>query len=686
MMVAKRPNDKAETARWLRERFRLQGLRPEQDTVVHALLAGKRVLFVAPTGHGKSLCYQALAAHEAKRGVVLVFQPLKALMQEQVDRARQQGLRARVINSDQEPEEQAEVLQAVVDGEVDILFLSPERQGNALWRERVPEMEIKGVVIDEAHCISQWGHDFRPWYRRLVHTVMNLGLRTPVLAVTATAPSKVVEDIHAQISSDGRPIDVIRLPSYRDNLACHAWQVSGLAERLAALLHIARHHPEQPGIAYLLTIFETEMAADFLKRQGVGAVAYYAGGLDAEQRAERLQSWQQAEAAVICSTAALGMGVDRADVRWVAHLGLPDSLIRYVQEIGRAGRDGHPAKAFAVHDPECESIYAGLKRSSQPDPEFYRKVVGLLRSQPANRTRIIETFDIPENIAQRILDDLVEADLCTREGSPAEYTWSGGRSSPTFEEAELALKLRGEFLEEALAYPASDGCRAVQLAQAMGDMQLPSPCRTCDQCRRTPGPQLDQEIRLAQEYLNTHTPPLSRRKMGNAVLHEGGLALSLYGMGQLGQAVRTAKYQRRPAPPEVLRRALEVLSAPGSPYAGVSFEAVVCLPSTSSGRFVPDFAQLLAGQLGIPSIVLEKTRQTQPQKSFQSRHLKKHNVRGAFRLPAGVRVPGRLLLVDDIWDSGESLTEAARVLREASPVRPTIHVLTMARNRHTDDS
>ena len=112
----------------------------------------------------------------------------------------------------------------------------------------------------------------------------------------------------------------------------------------------------------------------------------------------------------------------------------------------------------------------------------------------------------------------------------------------------------------------------------------------------------------------------------------------------------------------------------------------MCLPSTSSGRFVPDFAQLLAGQLGIPSIVLEKTRQTQPQKSFQSRHLKKHNVRGAFRLPAGVRVPGRLLLVDDIWDSGESLTEAARVLREASPGRPTIHVLTMARNRHTDDS
>jgi ATP-dependent DNA helicase RecQ len=685
-MVARRPGNKAETARWLRERFRLKELRPEQDAVVHSLLAGKRVLFVAPTGHGKSLCYQALAAHEAKRGVVLVFQPLKALMHEQVERAERQGLRAKVINSDQQPDEQAEVLQSVVDGEVDILFLSPERQGNELWRQRVPEMEIKGVVIDEAHCISQWGHDFRPWYRRLVHTVMGLGLRTPVLAVTATAPSKVVEDIQEQISSDGRPIEVIRLSSYRDNLACHAWQVSGLAERLAALLHIARHHQGQPGIAYLLPIFETEMAADFLKRQGVGAVAYYAGGMDADERAERLQRWQQGEAAVICSTAALGMGVDRADVRWVAHLGLPDSLIRYVQEIGRAGRDGDTAKAFAVHDPECQGIYEGLMRSSQPDPEWYRQVVDFLRSRTANRTSIVETFDIPENTAQRILDDLVEAKLCTREGSPAEYSWSGGQSAPTFEEAEVALRMRAEFLEEALAYPASRGCRAVRLAEAMGDAQLPSACGACDRCRGTPSPALATELQLAQEYLDTHTPPLRRARSGSAVLHEGGLALSLYGVGRLGEAIRRAKYQGRPAPVEALNRALEVLRDPLGPYAGVTFEAVVCLPSTSSGRFVPDFAQLLARQLGIRSIVLEKTRQTQPQKSFRSRHLKKQNVRGAFRLPTGARVPGRLLLVDDIWDSGESLSEAAKVLREAGSARPLVHVLTMARNRHTDDS
>jgi ATP-dependent DNA helicase RecQ len=685
-MRAQRPRDKSETTQWLRTRFGLKELRPHQDTVVHALLEGNRVLFVAPTGHGKSLCYQALAAHTSRRGIVLVFQPLKALMQEQVERAQRQQLRAALINSDQSREQQEEVLQAAVNGGLDILFLSPERQGNDLWRERVQDMELKGVVIDEAHCISQWGHDFRPWYRRLVNTVMGLGLRTPVLAMTATAPPQVVEDIQEQITSEAGAIKVIRLPSYRPNLSCIAWKVSGLAARLAALLHIARRRPGQPGIAYLLTTAEADMAADFLMRQGIGAVAYYARGLEADERHERLKDWQQGKAAVICATAALGMGVDRSDVRWVAHLGLPDSLIRYVQEIGRAGRDGAPAAAIAVHDPECHDIYEGLLHSSQPAAQDYVSIAELLRNQVAGRTQIIEQLDIPEMTVQRILDDWVQQGLCARQGKPFEYTWCGEGRSPVPEEAEAALKVRDEFLKDVLAYPTASGCRAILLAEAMGDEELPSSCGCCDHCLGTPNPQLDEESRWAHEYLDTHTPPLRKGKSGSATFHEGGLALSLYGLGRLGTAIKQAKYAKRPAPPGVLDRALEVLRDPQGPYARTSFDAVACLPSTSSGRFVPDFAAKLAERLSIPLIVLEKTRQTELQKKFRSRHLKQRNVRGAFRLPPDTRVPERLLLVDDIWDSGESLLAAAKVLSAAADVRPIIHVLTMARTRHTDDS
>lgn len=678
--MRQRPSVLGDTARWLEERFSLRALRPHQAEVVQALLEGSRVLFVAPTGHGKSLCYQGLAAHPSRKGVVLVFQPLIALMQEQVERAKVQGLRAAVVNSQQSSEEQDEVLQAAANGEVDILFLSPERQGNNLWLEHVSEMEIKGVVIDEAHCISQWGHDFRPWYRRLVETIMGLGHRTPVLAVTATAPAHVVEDIKAQIASEEREVRVIRMMSHRDNLACSVWQVTGLAERLAALLHIVRQQPEMPGIAYLLTTSETEMAADFLCRQGIPAVAYH-GQMDAQDRSERLRRWQDGEVAVVCATSALGMGVDRQDVRWVAHLGLPDNLIRYVQEIGRAGRDGQRARVIAVHDPECHNVYEGLLHSSQPDPQEYERVAEELRKRSAKRLQLIEELDIPEGMAQRILDDLVSAKLCEREGEPAGYTWRGGRRSAVPENAVKAIEVRRAFLEAALAYPEAPGCRAVVLARAMGDAVLPSRCGICDRCAREPLPNLQREAAHAREYLDSFTPILKKGRRGSATLHEGGRALAFYGMGALGAAIRQAKYSRVPAPSSVLSRALEVLRDAQGPYAGLRFDAVVYPPSTSSGDFVRGFACALAEQLHVPAIVLEKTRPTEEQKKYRSRHCKQQNVRGAFRLPDGTRPLSHVLLVDDVWDSGASMLEAAGVLRPAR-----VHVLTMARTRHSDDA
>lgn len=509
---------------------------------------------------------------------------------------------------------------------------------------------------------------------------MGLGRRTPVLAVTATAPADVVQDIKTQIASEEHEVRVIRMMSYRANLSCSAWQVTGLAERLAALLHIARGQPGLPGIAYLLTKAEAEMAADFLCRQGVPAVAYH-GQMDAQDRSERLLRWQDGEVDVVCATSALGMGVDRQDVRWVAHLGLPDSLIRYVQEIGRAGRDGQQARVIAVHDPECQNVYEGLLYSSQPDPQEYERVAAVLRRGPAARTPLIEELDIPQGTVQRILDDLVSAKLCEREGEPAEYTWRGGQRSPVPENAVKAIEVRRAFLKSALAYPEAPGCRAVVLARAMGDAVLPAPCGLCDRCAREPLPSLQREAQLAREYLDSFTPVLKKGKRGSATLHEEGRALAFYGMGQLGAAIRRAKYSGAPAPASVLNRALEVLRDAQGPYAGLQFDAVVSLPSTQSGPFVRGFASALAKQLRVPAIVLEKTRPTDPQKKYRSRHCKQQNVRGAFRLPDGTGPLSHVLLVDDVWDSGASMLEAAGVLRPAR-----VHVLTMARTRHSDDA
>jgi ATP-dependent DNA helicase RecQ len=672
----KKPGTVSDVAAWLRAKFGLKSLREKQPDVVTHLLNGRRILFVAPTGHGKSLCYQALAASSWSKGVVLVFQPLKALMQEQVERAGAIGLRAALINSDQDDDTQRNVLEQAALGRLDILFLSPERQGNALWLEYVGRMEIKGVVIDEAHCISQWGHDFRPWYRRLVDTVMAIGIRTPVLAVTATAPRDVVDDVVGQIGPDDEPVAVERLGSHRPNLVLTCRTVDGFANRVAALLLAARASKNAPGIAYLLTHDETEIAAAFLRENGIATDAYH-GGMDAAQRADVMQRWQSGVISVICATSALGMGIDRADVRWIAHVGLPDSLLRYVQEIGRAGRDGRSANVVAIHDPETQPIYEAFLRGSSPPPEEFVAVVSALQSGLSTRTEIVLHVDIPEGTVQRIVEELVRNGLCTRghDGARATYQWTGDSNSGIPDGLENAIAVRKRFLEEAVAYASVEGCRAVALARAMGDDQLPSLCGSCDRCSVTEVPSLDLLATDARAYLARFCPPIPRRK-GN---HEAGLALSRYGLGRVGEAIKRAKYHGEPVPADLVALAVRQLCDKHGPYAGVSFAAVVSIPSTTSA-IVADFANSLALKLGVPWIELVKTRSTEAQKRFRSKQRKERNIQGAFALPIAP-LSGNVLLVDDVLDSGASLRAASDALRPA-----IVYPLVLSRAKHQDDT
>jgi ATP-dependent DNA helicase RecQ len=667
--AARKPN-REQLERWLHERFKLERLRDGQLDVIESLIAGRRSYLVAPTGHGKSLCYQALAASPWSTGVVLVFQPLKALMGEQVERARALGLRADFVNSDLDEEQQAEVLDRSVAGDLDILFLAPERQQNPLWRNRISGMNIKGLVIDEAHCISQWGHDFRPWYKRLVNVTINLSLRTPVLAVTATAPRNVVADIRQQIAPYGETVEGVRLGSHRPNIELSALAAKGFAERLAHALQLAREHRGQPGLIYLLTTEEAEMAAGFLSERGITA-SYYHARMNVEDKQEVLRRWNDAEVEIVCATAALGMGMDRADIRWVAHLGMPDSLIRYVQEIGRIGRDGRPAQAYAIHDPDID--YNWMLASGWPDPDDYRKIAAALTDAPKPRSALIEATDVPENTAQRVLEDLREQEFVEQMArSPATYVRRAAAGvDPVPEGIEASRQVRADFHARAQAYLAGEDCRARQLAQAMSDESLPPACGTCDRCRDHGCPLEPVAVRAAKRFLASYQPTI-RLKYGKK---KTGRALSIYGMGTIGEAVQRAKYEGRPAPPEVVEAALQILGKPDGPYGDVIFDAVVSIPSTKSGVFVAEFAARVADSLGVPHVAMSKVRQTKPQKHFRSKLHKQRNVEGAFAC-AGI-AGGVVLLIDDIWATGVSMSEAARALKPA-----VAYPLTMARTRH----
>lgn len=318
----------SEMKRW----FGHGGFRAGQREVVEGLMAGRSMLAVFPTGGGKSLCYQLPAL--LLDGVTLVISPLIALMKDQVDALRAKGIEAARLDSTLSPEEYAEVMASVKSGKLRLLYVAPERLANEGFRQQLARMKLAMVAIDEAHCISEWGHNFRPDYLKLAQVCRDLKVPR-VLCLTATATPAVAEDICRGFGI--RANDHVRLTFHRENLDLRVTPVSAV-ERKDVLLEKVRR-VEGPVVVYVTLQHTAEDVATFLQRNGLAAQAYHAGMPD-EFRVSAQERFMNGEVRVIVATIAFGMGIDKADIRAVFHYNLPKSLENYTQETGRAGRDG----------------------------------------------------------------------------------------------------------------------------------------------------------------------------------------------------------------------------------------------------------------------------------------------------------------------------------------------------------
>ncbi|MGI9189169.1 MAG: RecQ family ATP-dependent DNA helicase, partial [Longimicrobiaceae bacterium] len=320
----------------LHDRFGLARFRPGQREAIEALLARGAALAVFPTGGGKSLCYQLPAL--LFEGVTVVVSPLIALMKDQIDVLRARGIDAARLDSSLSADEARDVSQRLLDGRLRLLYVAPERFNNERFLRQLERATIALFAVDEAHCISEWGHNFRPDYLKLAETARSLGAER-VLALTATATPRVVEDICASFRIPQECAIVTGF--HRPNLRL---LTSPVAEdgRERALLERLRSRPAGPGIVYVTLQRTAERVAETLAAAGLPARAYHAG-MDDEQRVATQEWWKASDRATVVATIAFGMGIDKADVRYVYHYNLPKSLERYSQEIGRAGRDGEPA-------------------------------------------------------------------------------------------------------------------------------------------------------------------------------------------------------------------------------------------------------------------------------------------------------------------------------------------------------
>jgi len=341
----------------LRRTFRLQRLRPGQREVIDSVLAGRDTLAIMPSGAGKSLCYQLPALH--MRGTTVVVSPLIALMKDQSDKLEDRGVDAAAVNSALSGRELRKAMRRIRARDADFIFTTPEQLENPAFTEKLKANPIDLFVVDEAHCITQWGHDFRPAYAGLGAALRALGNPT-LLALTATATPDVIEDIARQL---GRPrMRVLNAGVYRPNLYFEVLQTTNEAEKKKALLDVVRSGGA--GIVYCATVRAAKAVHGWLAGQGVKAELYH-GRLGGRERAEHQEAFMSGAARTMVATNAFGMGIDRPDIRYVVHYQLPGSLEAYYQEAGRAGRDGKEARCTLLYDHTDRRVqlYFARKRS-----------------------------------------------------------------------------------------------------------------------------------------------------------------------------------------------------------------------------------------------------------------------------------------------------------------------------------
>lgn len=640
----------------LQQLFGLAQFHDDQWEAIDNLLQGKRVLMIQRTGFGKSLVYQFTAA--VLVGTAVVFSPLIALMRDQVQKLTALGIPAAYINSSLTESEKARTLTAAGNGAYKLLYIAPERQADEKWQAILKQISLSMVVVDEAHCISVWGHEFRPDYRRITEVIRRLQDDFPVLACTATATMRVQEDVALQLGN--RKVEVLRGDLSRPNFQLRVVYCESQDAKMAGVLDFVRN-TDGHGLIYCGTKLETEVYSNWLIYNGMNAV-YYHSGLDNMTR-RRIETGLMAnEFKCVISTNALGMGLDKGDIRFVVHTQLPQSPLNYYQEIGRAGRDGNAAEVLLFYHPDDDGLPLSFINSGRPNRGQYERVIQILRQQPLGEFEISRAVNLKQSALRVILADLLDQGIIVKHqhGINKKYEFKFGAPQLDMDRFEILRAAKLKNLEAMKSYIHTEECRMAFLIRYLGDEQKIL-CGNCDR-------DLGWTIRSSTEavdyeglsnFWKTYFPTLDIQDDSGVV--DIGYAASYYGISNVGRAIRHSKYEGGGDFPDFL---LALFIKVFQKHFGLAnFDLVLFVPPTKSGDLVKNFAIRVANLLKFPlSEALVKTRETKEQKVFETTYLKAQNCNGAFEITVDIKGKS-ILLIDDIFDSGHTIKAIVTLLK-----------------------
>lgn len=644
--------------------------RPGQYEAIEATILNRRTLVVQRTGWGKSLVYFVCTKllRERGEGVSLVVSPLLVLMQNQMDAAEKIGLKCDALNN-KTADRRDEILNAMVDSNVDMVFVTPETLFRDDVQQRIKDIKIGMFVIDEAHCISDWGHDFRLEYFRLKDVISQLPKTVPILGTTATANDRVVADLKEQFGGD---VYVSRGPLSRDSLWIQVLDLPNKVDRYAWILENINKIPGS-GIIYCLTQRDCDYLADFLNKNGISARAYYSRSNEADKiNTDAEEAFRHNKIKTLVSTIKLGMGYDKGDIAFVIHFQMPKNIVSYYQQIGRAGRNIDKAYVLLMCGKEDERISRYFIDTAFPSEKEARLVIdNLMELEGASADQLCANINIKYSRVTKTLAFLKNDGFIYKEHS--KYYVSPKPFYYDKEHFAEITEIRYRELEQMRQIRNTDECYSKYIVSRLDD-DTACDCGHCSNCL---GRNLISDEgsfaakQKAAEYIDGMLLKIEPRKKWKVsrvtrdtkikYINQEGICLSKYGDPGFGELVARGKYSSQERfCDELVGKSAEVLRPL---ILRENIKYISCVPSLRS-KIVMDFTKRLADEMNLQYLELLKKSNSLPQKKMENSSFQCENAFTSFSAIEGASVPKKIILVDDIVDSRWTLTVCGYRLME----------------------